>query len=238
VARRGLSTGRLIVGAALILLGILFLVANTTDLELDEFFGDYWPLFLIGFGLWVTVASRGRNVVGLVLLFLGIGFLLSQLDVIDDDWIGDWGWPVLLILIGGWLILFRPWSRHNEPVTGTPQGFFDVLAVVGSRKERVTGGGWRGGEVTAFLGSAEIDLRQATPPLDGARVEATAFLGSIEVFVPRGWVVTVKSTPILGSIDDHTVVSAATDEARDPDPSHPRLELDATAILGSVEIKH
>jgi hypothetical protein len=238
MARRGLSTGRLIVGAVLIILGILFLVANTTDLQLGDFFDDLWPLFLIGFGLWVTVASRGRNVVGLVLLFLGIGFQLAQLDVIADDWIGEWGWPLLLILIGGWLILFRPWARRDNPETGTTEGFFDVLAVVGSRKEGVTGGGWRGGEVTAFLGSAEIDLRHAMPPADGARVEATAFLGSIELLVPRGWVVLVKSTPILGSIDDHTVVSAETDEARHPDPSLPRLEVDATAILGSVEIKH
>ena len=238
MARRGLSTGRLFVGAVLILLGVLFLVANTTDLELDEFFGDLWPLFLIGFGLWVTVASRGRNVVGLVLLFLGVGFQLSQLDVIADDWIGEWGWPLLLIVIGVWLIVFRPWARRSDPETGTTEGFFDVLAVVGSRKERVTGADWRGGEITAFLGSAEIDLRQAMPTVKGARVEATAFLGSIEIFVPRGWVVAVKATPILGSIDDHTVVSAGTDEARDPDPGLPRLDLDATAILGSVEIKH
>jgi hypothetical protein len=177
-------------------------------------------------------------VFGLVLLFLGIGFQLSQLDVIADDWIGDWGWPALLILIGVWLIVFRPWAQRDNPATGTTEGFFDVLAVVGSRNERVAGGGWRGGEVTAFLGSAEIDLRSATPTAEGARVEATAFLGSIEFLVPRDWVVIVKSTPILGSIDDHTVVSAATDEARDPDPSLPRLEIDATAILGSVDIKH
>src|SRR5918999_4484874 len=91
VARRGLSSGRLIVGVVLILLGVLFLLANTTDLELGDFFDDLWPVFLIGFGLWVTIASRGRNVVGLVLLFLGIGFQLSQLDVIEHDWTGEWG---------------------------------------------------------------------------------------------------------------------------------------------------
>ncbi|MBI4259197.1 MAG: hypothetical protein HY658_01405 [Actinobacteria bacterium] len=226
------GSGRWTLGLVLIVLGVLFLLDSLN--VLDDPFGRLWPVILIAIGAWLSFSSGFRNLLGPILLFLGVGFLLSQLDVIDDDWIGRWGWPVILILIGLWFVLRRPLSRRPS----IREDWFDVMAMIGGRRETVTSREWRGGEATAFMGGVEIDLRDALPVADGARVEATAFMGGIEIYVPRTWVVTVKGVPILGSVEDHTRVSRETDETQSPDPDLPRLQVRATAIMGSVEIKH
>lgn len=50
--------------------------------------------------------------------------------------------------------------------------------------------------------------------------------------MPKGWRISVRSTPIFGGLDDKTDHSQAlADDA-------PALHVDAVAIFGGVEIKH
>lgn len=236
--RKRALPGRWVLGIILVALGVLFLLGNLIEgFDVADFFATFWPLFLIVVGAGLTLPSKGRNVVGLIVLFLGLGFQAARLGWIRDDWIGTWGWPVILIIVGLWFILFRPLRR-------TPSGeragddWFDVFGMFGGRKLHVASRAWRGGEATALMGGVEIDLRDAMPVPEGARVEVTAFMGGVDLFVPRSWVVVVKGTPLLGSVEDRTVVSAETDEAGSPHPDLPRVEIHATAIMGGVEIKH
>lgn len=97
-------------GLALIIIGLIFLVANTTDFYLN----NWWALFILipavsNFGnAWrdyekngrLTHAGRGSITGGLILTLIASAFLFSL----------DWGliWPVFLIigglaaLLGGW----------------------------------------------------------------------------------------------------------------------------------------
>jgi hypothetical protein len=105
-------------------------------------------------------------------------------------------------------------------------------------KVHVANQAWRGGEVTVLFGGAELDLRDALPASEGGNLEVTAVFGGADILVPRTWVVDLKGTPILGAIDDHTRVDAETDESPDPSSMLPRLTIRATAIFGSVDVKH
>jgi LiaF transmembrane domain len=238
MANRSMLSGRVVIGILLVIVGGLFLLDASFDFDVGGFFSTFWPLFLIGFGLWATVESRGRNIVGLVVLLLGLGFQAARLDWIPDDWIGKWGWPLILIAIGLWFILARPLAGRGEQAKNRSDEWFDEFAMFGGRKVQVRSKAWRGGEATAIMGGIELDLRDATPVPEGATVDVTAFMGGVDLFVPRTWVVTVKGIPLLGSVEDHTVVSAETDETRNPDPALPRLHVRATAVMGGVEIKH
>jgi hypothetical protein len=235
MAGRGATTGRVVAGGVLVLVGLLFLLASITDLDIWGFLGTFWPLLLIGFGAWATYSSKGRNLVGIIVLFLGLGFQLATLDVIDDGWL-KWGWAVIVIIIGLWLVLFRPFPGREKGQEKSD--WTDMLGMFAGPKVHVTSQAWKGGEVTVLFGGAELDLRDALPQQEGANLEVTAVFGGVEVFVPRSWVVDVKGTPILGSVDDHTVVSSETDEAQDPSPLLPRLNIRATAIFGGIDIKN
>lgn len=88
-------------------------------------------------------------------------------------------------------------------------------------------GGLRSGEVTAFMGGAEVDLRGATI-VYGASLSLRAWMGGIDVIVPADWRVEVASSVFMGGVGNLT----------DPDGSEdgPLLLVRVSAIMGGVEI--
>jgi hypothetical protein len=99
----GRRISRLIAGALLLLVGVLFVMQNLGLLRAGTF-GDYWPLFLVWIGLTRMLGpARARHFAsGLVIFLLGVFFQLDRLDVI---WVPMHRfWPLLLIAIGFGLI--------------------------------------------------------------------------------------------------------------------------------------
>ena len=72
----------------------------------------------------------------------------------------------------------------------------------------------------------------ALPVAGGAHLRVTAVMGGVDIFVPRHWEVALHGTPLLGGIEDsrHPEVP----QAGQP---RPRLTIDATAVMGGIEIK-
>ena len=60
----------------------------------------------------------------------------------------------------------------------------------------------------------------------------TLALGGIEILVPKGWRLSVRSTPIFGGVDD------STDHSEPPAADAPVLHIDALTMFGGVAIKH
>ncbi len=109
---RSYGGGGWIGGAVLILIGLVFLLRNTTAFELE----NWWALFILipAFGAFAsawngyqnsgrfTSAVRGPLIGGLIMLFVSMAFLFGL----------DFGllWPVFLIL-GGLALLFTALTR-------------------------------------------------------------------------------------------------------------------------------
>jgi len=103
--------------------------------------------------------------------------------------------------------------------------------VVWSGLERkVSAQDFRGGEVTAIMGGAEIDLRSARMAGDSAVVNVSILWGGVDFHVPADWKVTVEALPLLAGIEDATRAPAG--EARG------HLIIRGAVIMGGVEIKN
>ena len=108
---------RYVIGGVLVILGLLLLLSTTGLLPLNlgwGFIGDWWPLLLVGWGLYGLV-SGGRlrfRSWAVILLLLGILFQLAEL--------GFWEWSNLarlwpgLIVLAGLLILLRRRGRSRS----------------------------------------------------------------------------------------------------------------------------
>jgi lia operon protein LiaF len=98
----GRQTSRLIAGALLLILGVLFALQNLGVVRAGHL-GDYWPLVLVWVGLSRMLGPRRRHFAsGLVIFLMGVFFQLDRLDVI---WVPmRHFWPLLLIAIGFGLI--------------------------------------------------------------------------------------------------------------------------------------
>lgn len=228
----GISPARWLLGLFLVALGVLFLLDTTDLIEAAGFWSLAWPTLLVFVGISILVRERWRSIVGLIVLLLGLGFFAQNAGWLEEGWIGRY-WPIVLILAGiGVLVeamgFVRPRARLAETGETGDEGTY--TAILSGRKSRVTSAAWRGGRATAILGGVELDLREAVPVPEGAVLDVTAFMGGVEIQVPRGWRVEIRGTPLLGGFDDKTDGGAGEDA--------PLLQITGAAIMGGVDVKH
>jgi hypothetical protein len=112
-----------------------------------------------------------------------------------------------------------------------------IFAVLGGAKRSSLSTRFRGGEVTAFMGGFQIDLRQATiPPGEEAVLDIFTVMGGGEVVVPPSWTVATPIVPVMGGIDDKRIapLPGTVDTGGRPAP---RLVLRGLLLMGGIEIK-
>lgn len=221
--------GRLLVGLIVVTLGVLFLLDSAEVLDAGRAIDRWWPVAIVAAGV-LTLAERPRATTrGAILTGGGALLLLFTTDVLGDDaW--NYVWPVVLILVG--LAIVARWRGRALPRGVVGDDVVNGTAVFGGSELASADQALRGGALTAVFGGITIDLRGARPAPEGAAINATAVFGGIDVLVPRGWRITVRSLPIFGGLDDKTDHSA-------PLPADaPSLHIDAVSIFGGISLKH
>ena len=207
------------VGIALIVLGALFLVPLVSSVELP--LRQWWPLFLAVPGLSTALSGNWRG--GLAVIAVAAALLLYNLGTLGLD--GSSLWPVALIVIGA-AIIFGYWrfGADGAPEAGDE---LNVDCLFSSSNQVAASQHFRGGNVSATFGNADIDLRAAAPVDGVAAVNASALFGQINLRVPPDWAVDVRSSATFGSI-----------ESRRAEPSDPRARLTVTGscLFGGILI--
>ncbi|HEX5859614.1 MAG TPA: DUF5668 domain-containing protein [Microbacterium sp.] len=223
--------GRLLLGLCIVALGTLLLLGAAGVLDAGRAIDRWWPLVLVAAGLF-TLAERPPAVVrGLLLTAAGATLLLFTTDTVDENaW--DYVWPAAIIVAG--LAILTRWSGRAiaVPSTAAEDDVVRSTAIFGGPRVISSAQRFRGGWLTAIFGGVTLDLRGARLAPGGASINATAAFGGIEILVPRGWRITIRSTPIFGGAEDKT------DHRTPPADDAPTLRIDAVCVLGGVEVKH
>lgn len=228
--------GRVFAGLALVIIGGVFLVGNTTDWDIP--WASWWPVIIIAAGLWNF--RKKSWLAGLFITSLGVFFLLSTLDIWDYS-IGDiWRfWPVVLILVGARILFRRREERSRRKAHRDAQyvsnksvpGEVNVTSVFGSENLKVGDRKVSGGQIVSVFSSTKINLVEAG--LDGgeATLDITAVFGGAEIRVPENWSVDIQTTNILGGVEDKRVrpPSAAA--------SGGRLTLTGVCLFGGIQLE-
>lgn len=222
---------QVMLGIAAIGLGIAFLLDNLEIWELRRVI-HFWPAVFILLGLaklWDTRSPHGY-LIGGGLIFLGVMMTLHRLGVIYFSM--RTMWPLVLIAIGG-LVIYKAWAgrREADPKMIAAEGsdsMVDITAILGGFDRRIASPNFRGGEVTAFMGGCELDMRDSS--IQGeAVINVFAVFGGISIKVPRDWKVILHGTPIMGGFEEKTNTP--------PDDSK-RLVVRGYAIMGGVEVRN
>ncbi|HVT43793.1 MAG TPA: DUF5668 domain-containing protein [Thermoanaerobaculia bacterium] len=216
---------KLIVGLVIITLGVLWTLDNMGVLVAEDYL-LYWPVALIAIG--AVKLREKRWFAPFAFIIAGTLLLLYNLEYIDVD---VWNlWPLILVAIGIKVILEsmgrRSAAAHNE--SGDAAATVNVFALMSGVLKKNGSSGFLGGEATAIMGGAEIDLREAT--IEGEAVLDTFVLwGGLEIYVPETWAVISEVTPIMGAFEDKT---------RPPHDSTQRLIIRGTVIMGGIDVKN
>ncbi len=205
---KGSSGSRRFVGIALVIAGI-WQTANTA-FGLGIYIDDYWPLALVGLGVFLVMRSIGprntaedyTNVGGSTAISMGAGD------------------PAYRATDGT--------SASAQPVDFGREESLNVFAFMGGVRRNVVSSTFRRGNATAVMGGVVIDMRQSSASGGESAIECFAMWGGIEVRVPPDWQVVNEITPIMGGVEDKSTQTQ---------PVRHRLVLKGVVFMGGVEIK-
>ncbi len=220
---------RVLIGLALIVMGVLFTLDNFGFDDVWDLFWFYgWPALLIVVGLSKLLGSGGRGV-GLMIVAVGVLLLLGddRLGILRFEF---WDLlPVAFVVIGLSVLWRGLFGRRNADVTPEDAKVINSVAVMGGSRRTTATDDFQGGDLVAVMGGVEIDLSRASIGPQAAVIDAFAMWGGVEIKVPRDWQVTSQGLPLLGAFEDNTEPPA--------DPRG-RLILKGFAIMGGVEVKN
>jgi hypothetical protein len=237
-------------GVLLVTLGVLFLLDNLGLIEVRNLIRTYWPLLFVAWGTARLLFGRGSEQLLGAFAVVGGGLLLG------NQLLG-WGvdvwrllWPLFLIAFGIQILAHSRWPHRAPGAAGVPasnvaasdsevvdqqygvivdeSATFREVAVMASVERKNISQGLRAGQVTAFMGAAEIDLRECRMASDEVHVDVSVMMGEIVFRIPRDWSVDSRVSAVAASFEDK---SDAPVEA-----SNRRFVVRGSAFMGNVEI--
>jgi predicted membrane protein len=216
-------SSRIIAGLCIVILGFMLLLSNLNLYNVDELFRTWWPLILVGAGIFTYLNNRSNYLWALLLVGFGAMFQLRELDLLT---VNPWQlfWPGVIIFVGLSVIMNQGTGKNsaNEEEGGT-------TAIMGASNVRNDSDDFTGSNVTAVMGGVKLDLRKATIKKE-ATVKVFCFWGGVEIIVPKDVIVKNRATVLMAGVEDTTDAETASNA--------PVLYIAGDVIMSGVEIKN
>ncbi len=228
-------------GVVFIVIGICYIVNIAFDLNFTIFFDGWWTLFIIVPCIYNMIDNRinAGNIIGTL---IGVVLFLEVQDIWDFSFsLWKLTIPIILIIIGLSIILGGTFRNRNCKTntftsTGTEQTYFHAnsetipsySAVFGGNEPNYEGQKFSGAKATSIFGGTGLKLRNAIIDHD-CFIDVTNIFGGTDIYLPSNVKAIIRCNPILGGCDNKFVSST--------DPNAPVVTINATCILGGIEIK-
>ena len=253
------SDNRMLIGVVIIAIGSLLLL-DKLDFFFFPSWVFSWPLILIIIGFLIGAKQQFHGMGWLIMIFVGVYFFVKDILPFGWD-LEHYTLPILIIGFGALILFrsiasndrhncapgrsgasnpyahgdaTAPDERADAPrmkTRATGEDLIDMTAIFGAIKKRVFSKDFKGGDITAFFGGAEVDLTQAD--INGrANVDVTQFFGGTTFILPANWSVESDLVAIMGGINDKRT------HAVDPGETNKVLVISGTAVFGGIEIKN
>lgn len=232
-------TPRLFIGLFIVLFGMV-LVLDRLDLMNATTVLRFWPVAVIAIGgvMLAQATEAAGRLNGTIVLVVGTYLLLYSLGIVQ---VGFWRlfWPFVLILIGSQMVL-HALSPRVQPSGSESADRVSIVSVMSGVKRASSSPRFRGGEISAFMGGGQLDLRLATiPPGEEATIDAYMMMSGFEIIVPRGWTVSTPVIPIMGGVEDKRLPPLSTEiESQPGGGAPPRLIIRGSIIMAGIVIKN
>jgi predicted membrane protein len=186
------------IGLIVVVVGVLLLLNTTNIVDTSGLFRFVPSLFIL-LGLWQLVSNEMRSWAGPVTLIVVASLVqLAVLDVFDFNIFGLI-WPLVLIGVGLQIVLNRRGTARDD---GDSIDRFSVFALFGGANQLITSANFRGGEVTALFGGAEIDLTNAQVIDRPAVINVFTMFGGIGIKASPDMLIRTDVVAILGGTGD------------------------------------
>jgi hypothetical protein len=210
-------------GSALIVVGVLLLLDQMNIISFD-----FWALIFTVAGLLKIFQSHDNSgrMWGGLLFGAGVAFELEHLGRLHLRL--DRTWPVFVIAAGV-ILLLRAYHGSPAETSGILSPHLNVFAVLGGGEYRIRAKNFRGGDLVAFMGGFDVDLRDAEIEGSEAVITVNALMGGGVIRVPETWAVSMRVTAFMGG---HSL------KAREGVQPTKTLVVKGVAIMGGIEVRN
>ncbi|WP_256004465.1 LiaF transmembrane domain-containing protein [Pedobacter deserti] len=236
------SSSRIWTGLIILGIGLVFLLQNL-GVDIPHWVVS-WHSLLILVGLLVGYKRRFQGFAWFILVLIGAVFTIEEVTAYD---LSKYYFAAIFISLGVFLIV-KPKSQHHpkwgrrwgrpgpvdEQTVQSEKGDPDVLdsvSVFGGSHQNVYSKNFKGGDVTAVFGGADVNLTQADFA-GTVELDVVAIFGGMKLIVPAGWEIKSEVTTIFGGIDDKRGASVIITEPRKT------LVLKGVALFGGIDIRN
>lgn len=218
-------TPQTIVGAAVVVVGLLLMAGNLGWVEPHSIF-FYWPLGLVAGGAALLSRASDQNAKTTAWAVIAVGAYLSVARVVGFRADLSDLWPLFVIGVGV-TMLMRARRREQSPAAVGDHVVHDFAFWSGVQR-RITSPAFKRADFTVVMGGIEVDLRGAATTDEPAVIDVFVVWGGLEIRVPPDWTVSNQIVAILGGASDKTT--------GEKNGRH-RLILRGVVLMGGVEIK-
>src|SRR5215217_5964815 len=242
------NTSRIWSGLLILAVGLVFLLKNM-GIHIPDWVIS-WPVLPIVIGLLVGYKRRFQGVIWIILVIIGVFFIFE--DIANYD-LSKYYFAILFIALG-LLMIFKPkktrqnmWKAKWKDKIGDynpdakdagyvfadkeDNDILDSVNIFGGSHQNMYSKNFKGGDVIAIFGGADINLTQAdftgTVTLD-----VVAIFGGMKIVIPPGWEVKSEITAIFGGMDDKRAVNPLVPDNRKI------LVIKGVALFGGVDIRN
>lgn len=209
-------------GGVLIVFGVLLLLSQ---MGLIHNWFNFWATVFIFVGLINVFQSQRSQPWGYLLIAVGVLLELNQLGFLHIRI--ETFWPVFIIAAGA-VMIWRAFQLPDASL-GALSPHLNVVAIWGGGEYRIQSKEFRGGDLVAFMGGFDVDLRDADIDGDQAVISVTAFMGGGVLRVPEHWAVSMQVSAFMGG---HSL------KTRERAQVTKTLIVKGVAIMGGVEVRN
>ncbi len=250
--------GKIIGGIILISIGVVILLRRM-GIEFPEWLFT-WPMIPIVIGIYSGFKNNFRSAGFLIPIAVGLAFLLLPAITIHQIfWPGFFILLGAVFIVNSFRVprwRNKYWNRASRYPGGYPGGaapdcgptpsfsstkvnfdgdknsddYLEVNSFLGAVNKTIISKNFRGAEINAIMGGAEINMSQAD--FEGQiKIELNAIMGGCKLIVPSHWQIKSELNAVLGGIDDKRMMNNNPIVG-----SNKVLLLEGNCILGGIEI--
>jgi predicted membrane protein len=185
---------KLFIGGSLLILGIGTLLENLNILAFSDLFSQWWPMFVILYGISQIISEPKTYLGAMFVLVFGVVAQLYVLNILNVNPF-TLVLPLILIFVGVKIVFNSVLGKakaENEDKFITSTAIFGASDVVSSSQD------FEGGVVTSLFGGSKIDLRKAKMSDKGASIDLNVAFGGTDILVPKTWKVQFNTIPVFG----------------------------------------
>jgi len=241
------NTSRIWSGLIILAVGLVFLLKNV-GIHIPNWVIS-WHTLLIVIGLLIGYKRKFNGGGWLIMITVGGFFTVEDIGGYD---LSKYYFAILFIALGLFMI-FKPKSakskvwkakwrdkfgdfdqRKNAGYVFNDKEDNDVLDsvnVFGGSHQNIYSKNFKGGDVMAIFGGADINLTQADFQ-NTIVLDIVAIFGGMKIIVPPGWEIKSEITAIFGGVDDKRAVNPPNSDDRKI------LIIKGVALFGGVDIRN